>query len=233
MHRSKPLFHLALYALILAMLAIPVSAQEQSVRPGINRYYQNPHWEQWVYTFERPGREIYDRRYAIVDAIDLIPGMVVADVGAGTGLFTRLFSPKVAPGGKIYAIDISSTFVENILRTCREQGLANVAGIVSTQQDVGLPTASIDLAFLSDTYHHFEYPVSMLTSIHRALRSGGKLIVIDFHRNPRFSSPWVMQHVRAGQDTVVREIQAAGFRFAEEKPLLRTNYFLVFGKADQ
>lgn len=75
--------------LIVASLS---HAQEQSVRPGINRYYENPDWQQWVNTFERPGREVYDRRHAIVDATAVRPGMMVADIGAGTGLFTRLFS---------------------------------------------------------------------------------------------------------------------------------------------
>jgi len=152
----------------------------------------------------------------------------VADIGAGTGLFTRLFATRVAPAGKVYAVDISSTFIENILRTCREQGLGNVEGIVNTPRDVTLPDASIDLAFMTDTYHHFEYPASMLASIRRALRTGGELVIIDFRRDSGVSPPWIMGHVRAGKDTVIREVQAAGLRFVEEKPVLRSNYFLVF-----
>jgi len=198
------------------------------VRPGVNRYYERPNWRQWVYTFERPGREIYDRRHAIVAAADVQPGTVVADIGAGTGLFTRLFSPEVAPTGKVYAVDISPTFVENIVRTAREQGLDNVEGVLNTPKDVALPDKTIDVAFVADTYHHFEYPQSMMASIRRALRPGGKLVVIDFRRIPGYSSAWVMQHVRAGKDTFIGEIEAAGFRFVEEKPLLRTNYFLIF-----
>lgn len=200
------------------------------MRPGVNRYYERPNWRQWTDTFERPGREIYDRRHAIVAATDVRPGTVVADIGAGTGLFTRLFSPKVAPTGQVYAVDISPTFVENIVRTAREQGLDNVEGVLNTPKDVALPDESIDLAFLADTYHHFEYPQSMMASIQRALRPGGKLVVIDFRRIPGYSSGWVMQHVRAGKDTFIGEIEAAGFRLVEEKPLLRTNYFLVFEK---
>ncbi|HAJ92458.1 MAG TPA: SAM-dependent methyltransferase, partial [Gammaproteobacteria bacterium] len=71
--------------------------------------------------------------------------MAVADIGAGTGLFTRLFLSAVEPGGTVYAIDISSTFIENILRSCREQGLSNVKGIVNSQTDIGLPANSINL----------------------------------------------------------------------------------------
>lgn len=218
-----------LLACLLLSSAV-VFAEEQSVRPGINRYYTNPDWDQWVNTFERSGREVYDKRHAIVDASGVRPGMAVADIGAGTGLFTRLFADRVGPAGRVYAVDISRPFVENIVRTAREQGLVNVEGVVNSARDVSLPPASIDLAFLVDTYHHFEYPSSMLSSIRRALRDGGTLIVIDFRRNPSFSSSWVMGHVRAGRDTVVDEITRAGFRLVEDKALLRTNYYLVFSK---
>ena len=225
-------FRLVLLAawLGLATAFTPAGAQEHSVYPGINREYAHPVWAQWVAAFENQGREVYVRRHAIVEASGVRPGMIVADIGAGTGLFTRLFATRVAPGGKVYAVDISATFIDNILRTCRDQGLTNVQGIVDSDRSAGLPADSIDLAFLSDTYHHFEYPVSMLTSIHQALRGGGRLIIVDFRRDPRVNPPWVLKHVRAGRDTVIREVQAAGFRFVEDKPVLRSNYFLVFEK---
>ena len=214
------------------LLVFSVTAQEQSVRPGINRHFVNPDWQRWVNTFERPGREVYDKRLAIVAASQIRPGMAVADIGAGTGLFTRLFAPKVEPGGMVYAIDISSTFIDNILRTSREQGLTNVKGIVNTPVDVGLPADSIDLAFITDTYHHFEYPRQTMASIHQALRSDGRVIIIDFRRDPRFSSRWVMQHVRGNRAQVIEELQVAGFRLVDDKPLLRTNYFLEFVKTE-
>lgn len=214
------------------LLMSPSHAQEQSVRPGINRYYVNPDWQQWVNTFEKPGREVYDKRFAIVDAAGVRLGMSVADIGAGTGLFTRLFAERVGPQGRVYAVDISRPFIENILRSAREQGLANVEGVVNSHQDVALPPASIDLAFLVDTYHHFEYPASMLSSIHQSLRAGGTLVVIDFRRDPQHSSRWVMGHVRAGKKTVIDEITRSGFRLVDDRALLRTNYYLVFRKLD-
>ncbi len=214
----------------LLLVIQPLWANEQSIRPGVNRQYENPNWSQWVSVFERRGREVYEHRHAIVAATGVRPGMQVADIGAGTGLFTRLFASKVAPTGTVYAVDISRTFIENILRTCREMGLNNVEGIVNSPRITGLPDQSIDLAFVTDTYHHFEYPASMLESIHRSLRTGGRLVIIDFRREPGISSPWVMGHVRAGKNAVIREIQAAGFRLVTEKPVMRSNYFLTFSK---
>jgi ubiquinone/menaquinone biosynthesis C-methylase UbiE len=215
------------------LLVFAAAAQEQSVRPGINRHFIDPNWQQWVNAFERPGREVYDRRHAIVAASQVSPGMSVADIGAGTGLFTRLFAAAVEPGGTVYAIDISGTFIDNILRTCREQGLSNVTGIVNTPTDIGLPANTIDLAFITSTYHHFEYPRQTLASIHQALRSEGRVIIIDFRRDPRISSNWVMGHVRGNKTRVIQEVQAAGFRLVDDKPLMRTNYFLEFVKSDK
>ena len=228
---ALPAVHLRLLWLLSAWLLIaPLQADEQSVRPGINRHYENPDWQQWVATFESPGRELYDRRHDVVRATGVRPGMSVADIGAGTGLYTRLFAKRVAPAGEVFAVDISETFVQNILRTCREQGLTNVQGIVNPPRELPLPKRSIDLAFVAATYHHFEYPREMLGTIHRALRDDGRLVIIDFRRDPRISSRWVMGHVRSNRQGVIREVESSGFRLVADEPLLRTNYFLAFEK---
>jgi ubiquinone/menaquinone biosynthesis C-methylase UbiE len=217
--------------LAVCALSAPAWAAEPNVNPGINRAYENADYERWVRAFESEGREAFDQRHAIVAALELRPGMVVADVGAGTGLFTRLMAPAVQPGGQVVAVDITESFVENTVRTAREQGLENVSGIVGTATDTGLEAGSVDLVFTCDTYHHFEYPQSMLDSIRRALRPGGQLIVIDYEKIAGFSSPWVMGHVRADKQTVIREIEQAGFTLlGEETGFLRGNYFLRFGR---
>ena len=217
-------------ACIAVLMASAVCGQETNVNPGINNHYRNPDYQRWVNVFERPGREVFDRRWEILEATAPKPGMVVADIGAGTGLFTRLFSPRVGPDGRVIAVDISRTFIDNILRTAARQGLVNIEGVVNTDRDVALPAGSIDLAFLCDTYHHFEYPQTMLESIHRALRPGGALVIIDFRRIPGYSSPWVIGHVRAGGKDVRKEVEAAGFRLVEQRDFLKTNYFLRFVK---
>ena len=227
----KHLQRLLFVFVCLTIASLPVAyAQEESVRPGINSYYMDPEWQQWVYQFESRGREVYDRRLDILQASSVSAGMDVADIGAGTGLFTRLFSPQVGPEGKVYAVDISRTFVENITRESRELGLKNVVGVVNSPDDAMLEPNSIDLAFTVDTYHHFEYPRSMLASIHKALRAAGRLIVIDFIKQPGKSSGWVMGHVRADKNMVIDEITSAGFELIDDKPILRSNYFLEFRK---
>ncbi|MDZ7803073.1 class I SAM-dependent methyltransferase, partial [Thiohalophilus sp.] len=140
-----------LLALALLIPSISPVEAEQSVNPDINRHYQAPDFERWRSTFERSGREVYDYRHEIVAALELERGMRIADVGAGTGLFTRLFAEQVGESGKVYAVDIAENFVDNVVRTSREQGLNNVEGIVNDQRSTGLPEQSVDWVFLSDT----------------------------------------------------------------------------------
>ena len=202
----------------------------QGADPAINRPYQNADYDRWVSLFERPGREVYDRREAIVEAVRPKQGMVIADIGAGTGLFTRLFATRVGQQGRVIAVDISAEFIDNILRTSRQQGLDNVRGLVGGQRSTGLPPLAIDLAFICDTYHHFEHPQAMLTSIRQALRPGGELVIIDFKLSPGSSGAWVEGHVRADRESVIGEVEQAGFRLTEAPDLLHDNYFLRFVK---
>jgi predicted methyltransferase len=219
--------------MVMSLTGGSLHAEEANVNPGINQYYYDAEFERWVNVFERPGRELYDRRHEIVKALELRPGMAVADIGAGTGLFTRLFSRQVGKSGRVYAVDISENFVRSIEGIAQDQGLDNIQGIVNTDKSTGLAANSIDLAFLADTYHHFEYPQNMLASIHRALRPGGRLVIIDFRKQPGISSSWVMSHVRADQTVVTWEVEKARFELVSDSSLLKSNYFLSFVKSDQ
>ncbi|MDH5180234.1 MAG: methyltransferase domain-containing protein, partial [Gammaproteobacteria bacterium] len=115
-------------------------------------------------------------------------------------------------------------------RISRQQGLNNITAIVNSDKSSGLSSNSIDLAFVCDTYHHFEYPQAMLRSLHQALKKNGRLVIIDYRKQAGVSSDWVMGHVRADRNTVIREIEAAGFKLQKEHDLLQENYFLEFVK---
>jgi predicted methyltransferase len=219
---------------LCVLLAVPaLLAQQKSVNPGINKTFESPVVSEFVERFEKEGRDAFDHRNEILTALGLKPGMAVADVGAGTGLFTRMLSRAVGESGKVYAVDISDEFVEHIERMAREQKAKNIVGIVCTPDSAALPPASIDLAFICDTYHHFEYPHKTMRSIHKALRPKGQVVLIDFHRVEGKSSDWIMSHVRAGQQVFAKEITDAGFKEVDEKKdLLKESYFLRFVKVE-
>jgi len=212
------------------LLLLSCRAFGQGASPEINEQYRDPDYSRWQRNLETEGREVYEKRLAIVDAVAPRPGQAIADIGAGTGLFTRLFAARVGPQGRVYAVDIAKAFVEGNLRRARAARLENVVGIVSTQTDTRLAESSVDIAFVCDAYHHFEDPPAMLASIRRALRPGGTLVVIDFERIPGTSPDWILKHVRAGKEEFRHEIEAAGFRFTEEVKLMRENYVLRFTK---
>lgn len=202
---------------------------------GINDPFLDPQLDpcEWTDRFEVESREVFTARQAIVRAVGLKPGDIVADVGAGTGLYTVLFAQATGPHGWVYAVDIAPRFIEHISTRASAAGIANVTPVLCTQTSVCLPPASIDTVFVCDTYHHFEHPEATLASIQQALRPNGRLIVVDFKREEGVSSEWVMNHVRAGKEVVIAEVEAAGFRRLGEPPIpgLIENYLVVFQKS--
>lgn len=214
----------------LFLPSLTLVSQEESVNPGINDSFADPEPKQFVERFEREGREVYDNRETIVAQLGLKPGMVVADVGSGTGLFTRLIAPQVGPEGKVYAVDIAKNFVTHTVLSCRARGFKNVQGIVCEQDDAKLPPGSVDVVFICDTFHHFEYPIKTMQSIHRALKPGGKVYLLDFERIEGVSSEWILGHVRAGKKVFQSEVEQSGFELEQEFDLFEENYFLKFGK---
>jgi ubiquinone/menaquinone biosynthesis C-methylase UbiE len=221
----------AIGLVLFVFTALAVAAQEKSVRPGINDPFKDPDVKEFQGKFEVESREVYTQRERIVAACKLKAGMVAADVGAGTGLFTRLMAKEVGRDGQVYAVDIAPKFLEHVQKTSRDAGLKNVTPVLCSPDSVDLPPNAVDVAFVCDTYHHFEFPERTLLSLHRAVKPGGRVVVIDFHRIQGKSSDWTLKHVRAGQEVFEKEIVSAGFEKTDEvKDLLKDNYFVVFTK---
>ncbi len=221
-------------ALLATVLLMPLCAQEKSVRPGVNDTFREPDPKAFTERFEIESREVFAKRIEILEAIKLKPTDVVADIGAGTGLFTRLFASNLGPEGRVIAVDIAQKFLDHIEVTCRAQNLRNVETLLCKDDSTELPPESVDVAFICDTYHHFEFPQKTMTSLRKALKPDGRVIVIDFKRIEGESSDWTMDHVRAGQEVFEAEILQAGFQKADEmKDLLKENYMVVFERSGQ
>ncbi|TWT32693.1 class I SAM-dependent methyltransferase [Blastopirellula retiformator] len=225
--------------ILLGMVAVAGAqdkgpAAEQSVKPGINEKFldESLDVDRWVKQFEVESREVYHAREDVLKAAGVKPGMRIADVGAGSGFYTRLFSRAVGPKGWVYAVDISPKFLQHIGGSNAELGLHNITCVLGGERSIQLPPDSVDLIFICDTYHHFEYPQSTLASIHSALREDGVLVVIDFERIPGTSRKWTLDHVRAGKEVFQQEIEQAGFALDEAPKLdsLKENYLLKFRK---
>jgi predicted methyltransferase len=205
--------------------------QDTSVKPGINDTFKNPNAKEFVERFEIESREVFARREDIVAACQIKPGQTVADIGSGTGLFTRLFARQTGPSGRVIAVDIAQNFLDHVSRTSIEAGFKNVQTKLCTADSTGLDPETVDIAFICDTYHHFEFPFKTMASLHKAMKPGGRVIVIDFRREEGKSTDFVMKHVRAGQSVFEAEITKSGFTKVNElSDVLKENYFVIFEK---
>lgn len=214
--------------------ALPTAQQHehgQEITPfakELNKRFGDADIQPWIDRFESEGRAIFDKRFEILDLLSLQPGGSVADIGAGSGLFSRLIAQRVGAAGIVYAVDISEPMVEHIRTTSADMELHNIRAILGSVRSPKLPADSVDTVLIADSYHHFEYPVEMLSEIKKALRPGGELLLIDFERMEGESAEFVLNMVRAGKETFRREFVEAGFEFVEEIDLFEAQYVLRF-----
>ncbi len=231
-----------LFALIAALFIAKANAQEaktnaRSRNSDINARFLDPSLdvEEWIGRFEIESRETFSARERVLAAIGIKPGMSVADVGAGTGFYSRLFASAVGKEGWVYAVDISPRFLEHINKQAETEDIQNITSVLGTRKSTRLPTNSVDVVFICDTYHHFEQPQSTLASIHKALKPGGILVLIDFERIVGESRKFILGHVRAGKEVFRQEVIDSGFELIEEVdiPAFKENYLIRFRKPQE
>ena len=214
----------------LLFLVTPSLAQESNVAPAINQNFKSTDLdvESWATRFTGESREVFHARNDVLKALGLKQGEAIADIGAGTGLYTRLFAQAVGPTGHVYATDIAPPFLAYIAANAKKDGLKNVTTIQGGDRDTNLKEASVDVAFSSDVYHHFEYPLTMNASIRRALKPNGRLYVLEMEKSGTQTA-----HVRAPKADVIAEIEKSGFKLVEQVqvPGLKDNYLLQFKKS--
>ncbi len=203
----------------------------QAVAVRINREYEGRTADSWKRSFEHEGREAYDRRAEILALLELDAGMAVADVGAGTGLFTVELARAVGAEGTVFAVDPQQYFLDHVAARARAAGLANVRTVLADQRTSGLAPGSIELAFLCDSYHHLELPRTYLADLHAALKDGGRLVIVDYDRTREGTRKWMREHIRADPAEFRAEVEAAGFTLVGEPKLLAENFVMIFAKA--
>jgi cyclopropane fatty-acyl-phospholipid synthase-like methyltransferase len=179
----------------------------------------------YIAALDDPKRDAYQKPAEVVQALGLKPGDLVADIGAGSGYFTLRFASKVAPGGHVYAVDVSPDMVRHLNGRIRDAKLANVSTILAPPDDPLLPVP-VDLAVIVDVWHHVEDQSGYLARLKSSLKAGGRVVMIDFQkRDLPVGPPTAMKIAR---EDLLAQMQANGFRLTKEHTFLPYQYFLVF-----
>ena len=200
---------------------------------GIDKWYMGRQIAQVMSHYgidwlEREERDKEENTGLLLKNLNVQPGMLIADIGAGSGYYSSLLS-KMVGNGKIYAVDVEPEMISFLNNRIRAEKTKNVVPVLSTEQTVGLPTNSIDLMLLVDVYHEFSYPYEMGLAMLEALKPGGKLVLVEF-RTEDAMVPIKTIH-KMSEKQAVREFKAAGFIFEKNISNLPWQHCMVFRKS--
>lgn len=203
----------------------PDSSVQSSVEDDINL-------DIWLERMEVGSRELYSAREAVLAAVDLKEGDWVADIGAGTGLYSLLFADAVGPTGRVFAEDIEPLFLDLINQRSADADFGNVTAVLGREDDVTLPHESIDVIFIADTYHYFDKREEIMRSIYDTLKPGGYLILVEYDIKADEKPSPEKSHVRFGKAAVISEVKYIGFEFVDAPTVdgLGETYFVRFQK---
>ena len=179
-----------------------------------------------------PARDAKQKPGELIRTMGVQPGMTVADVGTGIGYMLPSLSRRVAPGGRVIAEDIFDDFLASARQRVENQKLDNVTFVKGTETDPNLPEAAVDIVLALDVYHHFDYPEKMLAAIHKSLKPGGKLVVVEYYkRQEAMAGGRALTHIRLDMPDVIKEIEANHFHLiAEKEHIPDSQYLLILRK---
>jgi ubiquinone/menaquinone biosynthesis C-methylase UbiE len=199
---------------------------------GINKWYMGRQIAHVMSHFgidwlEREEREMEENTSLLLKNLAVKPGMVVADIGAGSGYHSALLS-KMVGTGKVFAVDVEPEMIAYLNARIKQEKLSSIVPILSTEQKVSLPENTIDMMLLVDVYHEFSFPYEMALSMRAALKPGGKLVLVEF----RAEDPTVPIKTihKMSEAQAIKEFKAAGFAFDKNIDNLPWQHCMVFTK---
>ncbi len=208
-----------LYLLLAFFLASLTSSCAHKPR-DINRY---------IHALERTERAQYQQPEKVIEALNLKPRMVVVDIGAGSGYFTRRLAEAVGDTGQVIAIDVEQKMLDYNKERLEQLGLVKrVRFILAKPDSPPIPKNSADMVFLCDVYHHLNHHVEYMAKIRSAIPPNGRVVIIDYYNDERSGALGFSKKHLVPREQVIKEMEQAGITLAKEHTFLSRQYFLEF-----
>jgi ubiquinone/menaquinone biosynthesis C-methylase UbiE len=218
----KDIFSIKVMVIMSALFTIMIIHRAPAAQQNFNNI------DGWVTIFEDPERDEWQKPDEVVKSINLKSGDIIADIGAGTGYFTRRFAKTVGPGGQALGLDIRASRVEYMKEDARKLDLSNYKALIIKPDDPGLEPGSVDVVFLCNTYHHIENRVEYFKRLSRSLKKNGRVVIVDFYKKPLPVGPSSLDH-KLAKEVVLEEFREAGYILMHDKDFLPYQYYLEFG----
>ena len=177
---------------------------------------------------ERPQRAAEEQPDRLVSQLNLRPGAIVADIGAGTGYFSRRLALTVGPAGRVLAVDVQPGMLALLKNSSARLGLTNITPVLGNTTNPQLPAASVDLALLVDVYHEFDFPYEMMQGICRALKPGARVVLVEYRGEDPFVPIKPLHKMTQAQ--VKKELSALPLDWVQTIEVLPRQHLIVFSK---
>jgi ubiquinone/menaquinone biosynthesis C-methylase UbiE len=212
-----------LIAILCAFLAGPALAEEQ------HQHRRPDDIKQYLEHLDSTERDRYQKPSEVIETLKVKPGMAVADLGSGSGYFTRRFVEAVTETGMVYAVDVEPEMLAYAKESVIHMHIGYSAEFILAQPDnPKLPFASVDLLFVCNTIHHLEDRATYFRNLKSSLKPGARIAIIDFYPDDRSGDLGFPKHHLVPRDTLIQEMTTAGYQLAKEHSFLPKQYFLEF-----
>jgi arsenite methyltransferase len=215
---------IALFWIILPVLLLAQNHTGQKTKEEIEKMHQDP--KAYISMLENPQRDAEQKPEEVLMALGIKQGETIADIGAGSGYFAFRFARQVGDSGRVYAVDINSDMILYMNRKIRDLKLRNVSTVLSAPDDPLLVDGSVTRFFICNTWHHVQNRANYIGLMKKALKPGGQVIVLDYHKKELPVGP--PPEMKMAREEVLKEMESSGFKLAQEHTFLAYQYFLVF-----
>jgi arsenite methyltransferase len=214
---------------IVLLAALCVTLAGSALAEDQHQHRRPDDIKQYLEHLDSTERDRYQKPSEVIEALRLNPGMAVADLGSGSGYFTRRFIEAVTETGMVYAVDVEPEMLAYTKESVIHMHTAYTAEFILAQPDnPKLPFESVDLLFVCNTIHHLEDRSKYFRDLRSSLKPGARIAIIDFYPDERSGDLGFPKHHLVARDTIVQEMAAAGYQLAREHSFLPKQYFLEF-----